>query len=241
MSNPFKKLKALIRPDTEYSPEQGTEDGTDPDKDRPNTSETDTPPNPKAPFMPALDSPEDTAHLNPVSQRVIAWLDERQWHYQHYEPAHDDELRCHHFVVGFKNDSYQWNCIIRIFEKNQLVSLVAIINSDLPAKYHVALMTALNQINTGLNIGSLDFNPKTGDIRARLGFDAEFSILSYRLLDSYLQGVSGLIDRAYDTIGFVLADDAPSNDPLTLWQEEESEPDHEDTPDDYFLVNHTLQ
>ncbi|MDO4426970.1 MAG: YbjN domain-containing protein [Moraxella sp.] len=224
MSNPFKKLKALIRPDTEA------------EEMRLNRSADDTP-TPQAEPTP---NPEDTAHLNPVSQRVIAWLDERQWHYQHYEPTLDDELRCHHFVVGFKNDSYQWNCIIRIFEKNQLVSLVAIINSDLPTKYHVALMTALNQINTGLNIGSLDFNPKTGDIRARLGFDAEFSLLSYRLLDSYLQGVAGLIDRAYDTIGFVLADDTPSNDPLTLWQEEFLDDDEHETKD-YFLVNHTLQ
>lgn len=214
----FKKLKSLV---------------TTNDNDSQAPQENDTPPkNDKA-----------LAHLSPITNRIKEWLDDNDWLYHHTPPEKDDDSRTHHIGLGFRDESdFGWNCLIIIQERNQLVSLNGKVDMDEPIdpEYFLPVFVMFSTINQSLSIGNLELSAKTGDLYARIGFDAEFTELSDRMLNSYLQGLSTLAKQAYEVATMVTTLHNPNDNALSIlknigWGDDETDDGK------YFVPTHIAQ
>lgn len=219
MANPFKKLKHLFV----LERENGRKAQTSPTI-APTTS----------------DKGVGVAHLSPISERIKSWIEAQDWRYQHYEPDEMDEFRVHHFVIGFRNDEFEWNCVIAVFEKSQLVNFQGVILREYSPDEYLSVMTAITQINYGLMLGNLDFDMATGSVRARIGFDGEFAILSNHALDSYMQGLVTLMERARAVIDSTLDETPPISTLGELLAQKDGKADT-DVPDGYVLLSEKSQ
>lgn len=143
---------------------------------------------------------QDIPHA--ISKRVGEWLDSHNWKYDHRTP--NDNGYTHHFLLRF-NDSIddvklQWNCIIRIHETTQLITLYGLPQMTIPKSHYLLVMSVINAVNYVLKFGSIEFNTTTGDLHAKVSFDAEFTDLSDKALASYLQACASITAKAYELI-----------------------------------------
>lgn len=185
------------------------------------------------------------AHLSPISGRIETWIKSHDWSYEHVPADDGDELRTHHFIIGFRDGrDFAWNCLIRVHEKNQLISLQGILPTDIDKKHYLPVIAMFSAVNCNLGIGSLEFDVTTGTVRTKLGFDGEFTTLSDHALNSYLQGLASLTEKAHELINDILQDPNPRQDLLTLLEEQgifstDTETDTAGNP--YFVPTHTAQ
>lgn len=187
------------------------------------------------------------AHLSPISERIEAWLNGHGWKYEHVLPEDDDELRTHHFLMGFRDENnYLWNCLIRVHEKNQLISFQGMPELEIEKKYYLPILAMLSAINCTIGIGNMELDVSRGMIQTKLGVDGEFTNLSDHALNSYLQGIASLTEKAYDLVSVILKDPNPEQDLLQLLrsqgafgEEDEIETDSAGNP--YFVPTHTAQ
>lgn len=224
----LKKLKSLVKTNT------------------PNTQEPtpkDTPPHNQTTPEP-ITNPH-FAHLSPITNRIKAWLDDNDWRYHHTPPDDDDASRTHHIGLGFRDDAdFGWNCLMVINEKNQLVSFHGKVDMDEPVQddYFLPLFILFHAINQSLSIGNLELNAKTGDLHARIGFDAEFTELSDRMLNTYIQALASLMHQAHEVATVVTTLYTPGDDALSIlknmgWGDD----DDSDDGKNYFIPTRTAQ
>lgn len=184
------------------------------------------------------------AHLSPISDRIRAWLDGNQWFYHHTPPDDDDSTRTHHIMLGFRDESdFSWNCLIVIHEKSQLVSFYG--NVDYPNKideaYFLPLFMVFSTINQSLSLGNLEFIAQTGDLRAKIGVDGEFTQLSDRMLGSYMQGLATLTKQAYEVAMMVTMTHTPGDDASSILASMGWEIDETEDEQGFFVPTHTPQ
>lgn len=175
----------------------------------------------------------NTAHLSPISMRVSEWMDERGWSYDHHAPSEGDEMRTHYFLTGFRDDKMIWTCIIKIYEKNQLMSFQGLLQEPVPEAYFLPVLARFAKMNSNVGIGSFELDLDNGIVRTKIGVDAEFTNLSDHALNCYMQGVASLTERMYDTIQ-ELFDEPPSADLSEILSNDGGEAD-------YFMVSGEVQ
>lgn len=145
---------------------------------------------------------QDDSH--PISRRIGEWVDSHNWKYDHRTPDDDSQLRTHRFLLRFNDNiddvKLQWNCIIRIHEKTQLITLYGLPQITIPRSHYLLVMSIISAVNYALGFGSIDFNITTGDLHAKVSFDAEFTDLSDKALASYLQACASITAKTYDLI-----------------------------------------
>lgn len=185
-----------------------------------------------------------TAHLSAISSRIQNWLDSQDWHYEHYPPDDDDDLRTHHFVMGFRDNDFHWSCIIRVHEKNQLITFQGLIPEPVATPYYLPIMAIFTATNYNLSIGSLEFDVNSGIARAKIGIDGEFSRLSDTALSCYLQGIAGLTEKAAELIAAILQDPNPNQNLVEVLMEQgilKAPNETIENDKSYFLIGETLQ
>ena len=149
------------------------------------------------------------SYLSSVTNTIEAWLNEQNWHYRRYDPHSDDEFRTHHLVTSFADTDFEWNCLFRINEKNQLISIIGILIVDVPTSHYLNLFAKISEASANINFGSIEFDLRTGDIRTKMYLDAEFTHLNDRVLGTFMQGLAGLTQHAHS-----LYQDAISQPPI---------------------------
>lgn len=189
-------------------------------------------------------------HLQPITNHLIEWVKLHDWNFTHHEPETDDKLRTHHIVIGFSgadDDDFAWNCVIRIAEKNQLVTMYGVLLDEVPETHHLNLLVAFNQINQSIHFGSVDFDLQTGNMRAKLSFDAEFTHLSMMMLNNYMQALVGLTEIAHRAIHHIHTTKPSQNFQHLLTEYGYHNPDDDsenpDLKDDgvYYMPTHLAQ
>lgn len=176
------------------------------------------------------------AHLHPISARIQAWLDEHDWRYYHVKPEADDILRTHLFILGFSHDGFDWRCIIRIYEKNQLVCLFGTLEDAVPKSHRLAVLVALSQASLNIGFGGFELDLDSGEVRTKLSLDAEFSQLNSHALDIYLYNLTGLVERMGELVEKVVDKPASPMQDDFLAQLQLLNIDGEDGVDDGFFV-----
>lgn len=159
-------------------------------------------------------------HLSPISQRIDEWLTKKDWRYEHIRPEKDDELRTHHFIIGFRDEDFFWNCLIIVHEKNQLISFQGALIEEIEPKYYLPIIAMFNALNFSLGIGSLDFDVISGSVRAKIGVDGEFFTLTDSAINCYFYNIASLTEKAWQTVQAVLQDPDPAQDFLAVLTEQ---------------------
>lgn len=177
-----------------------------------------------------------TAHLSPISVRISEWMNDRGWSYDHHDPSDDDEMRTHYFLTGFKDDKLTWTCIIKIYEKNQLMTFQGLLQDPIPKAYFLPVLASFAKINNNVGIGSFELDLDSGIVRVKIGVDAEFTNLSDHALNCYMQGIASLTERMYDTVQELL-DEPPSDN----WAEILKLDEREDSEGDFFMGSDRVQ
>lgn len=178
-----------------------------------------------------------TEHLSPVSQTITKWLEHHQWKYQHHTPNPEDELRTHYFVMGFRSDELEWNCVIRVYEKSQLINLQGVLLNEIDPAYYLTTLTAINLQNQSLTLGSLDLDMTAGVMRAKISFDGEFSLLSTQALDCYMQGLVSLLTRAKALFDGLMDNPSPAQTLDDITNDDLYPADLPEHDDGYFLAS----
>lgn len=108
----------------------------------------------------------------------------------------------------------------------------------------MAIITVFTAINCSIGIGSFELDVTTGTIRTKIGFDGEFTMLSDHALNSYLQGLASLTEKAYEIVNAILKDPDPHQNLLTLLQEQgafDSDIETDTAGNPYFVPTHIAQ
>ncbi len=179
----FHKLKKALTGNDDHQPSNDTSDSAQSPSDKLNARADD--------------------HLQPITNHIIEWVKLNDWHFTHHQPDADDKFRTHHIIIGFsgaEEDDFAWNCVIRVVEKNQLVTMYGVLLGEIDEAYHLNVLIAFNQINYSISFGSVEFDLQTGNVRAKLSFDAEFSHLTTLMLGNYMQALIGLTEMAHRTL-----------------------------------------
>lgn len=215
----FSKIKRLFQPQTK--PDEKTAPNDDAKKN---------------------DEAQAAAHLAPVSCRLKEWIEKQNWHYGYEKPDEDDPLRTHHFFLGFRDDGFYWNLVIRVYEKNQIITFQGVLPDPVEPPYFLPVMAAFTAANQTLSIGSLELDTTSGMVRAKVGIDGEFSLLSDVGLSCYMQGIVTLTEKAANLIAKITQDPNPSQDLQTVLKEQgvlEQDGDKDDG--DFFMASKAVQ
>lgn len=137
-------------------------------------------------------------YLRPITSTITQWLSGQNWHFQSHDPHPDDSFRTHHLTLTFGEKDYDWNCVFRINEKNQLVTIYGVLLLSVPKSHYLNALWHISQANHHTSFGGIELDLNSGDIRAKISFDAEFTHINERTLSIYMQGLSGLVELAFD-------------------------------------------
>ncbi len=246
---PIKKLQELIakiRDDEAKEQEQqeeehnetnnaNTSDDTDQDQDTKSDNDgTD---------HNSQDNEQAIRHLSPVSYRIKEWLDGKSWHYMHEKPDDDDDNE-HFFVMGFGGNDFSWHCVIRVQEGNKLVSMQGIIHEDIAPDYFASIMAEFSRINANISIGNVNLEPRTTTIYTKVGFDAEFTLMTERMLDSFMHMLFGLTQKANDVIQNMLENPNPNPNIAHILKEHQAnlkKQQEQDGDEVFFLIDDGVQ
>lgn len=174
-------------------------------------------------------------YLCPITTIIKQWLTDQEWHFQSHEPHADDSFRTHHLTLTFGEKNYDWNCVFRINEKNQLVTMYGVLLLSIPKSHYLNALWHISQLNYHTNFGNIELDLMTGDLRVKLSFDAEFTHINDRTLSIYTQGVSGLVDLAFDVYQNTL------NEPPLQHFDEVLDTADSETDDGFFVATATKQ
>lgn len=148
---------------------------------------------------PKKDKADELDHLNPISQVFSAWITQNEWTYQHFEPdERDDGTRLNVFVVNFGGGQFDWKLVVQILEKPQLISMFGIIDETVPKEYRLATAVLLAERARHLFFGDIELDLSTGDLRAKVYFDGEFTKLSSRMLDTQIGQLFRLTELCWE-------------------------------------------
>ncbi len=186
-----------------------------------------------------------TRHLSPVSYRIKEWLDSKDWRYMHEKPDDDDDSGEHFFVLGFGSDDFSWHCIIRVQESNQLVSMQGIVHEDIPSDYVASIVAEFSRINANISIGSINLEPRTATVYTKVGFDAEFALLSDKMLNSYIHMLFALTEKTNDVVQSLLENPNPNPNIAHILKEQQKtlkkQNEQDETDDTFFLLDDGVQ
>lgn len=149
-------------------------------------------------------------HQYPITLRIMDWLTSHGWKYEHRPYEGDDSVRVHHIVLGFADHEHEWTCIFRINEINRLVTIFGALDEPVPSSHFAPLIMAMMGANRNISFGNIELDMSDGEVRAKVGFDAEFTSLSDHALSCHMQAVASLVELCRGLVQAVLADDAPS-------------------------------
>lgn len=184
---------------------------------------------------------DDIAHQRAVTKRLITWLDENNLKYS-YQESEDDEA-VYFLMLGFVgDDDYEWNCVFRINERNKLVNIYGIIPFVIPQDYYAEALAILANINQRINFGNVELDLQDGEVRFKTFFDAEFTTLSSRNIDSYVHGTSIFTKLAFDTMSDLLSRPArQSFDEILASLHNDNQTENDNTDSDFIVPSQAIQ
>ena len=150
----------------------------------------------------------DTQYLYPITTRIMSWLDETSWRYEHRPLGQDS--RVHYLVLGFADKGHEWDCVFRICEKSQVVVILGILRDSIPVSHYASVLMAIAKVNSTINYGHLELDPTCGDVQVKLTFDTEFTHITNHMLNCHIQVVAAMTELARGVVKEIMQDDNPS-------------------------------
>lgn len=116
----------------------------------------------------------------------------------------------HHFSMQVSDGDREWGCLLRFFEKEQLLAVYSIFSFTVPASHRGEMLAVIAYLNYDLVVGNLELDVYDGELRFKTSLDLEVTGLSHEVLVYLLQSNFAVTSRLYDTLAEVMAKSTPA-------------------------------
>lgn len=165
------------------------------------------------------DTPENSTHNTPITADDIdVMLASMGYQFSYHPPKifdnaennNGDDRPTHHFAMQVSDGEREWGCLLRFFEREQLLAVYSIFPFSVPDTHRGEMLAVLAYLNYDLVIGNLELDVHDGEVRFKTSLDLEVTGLSELVLSYLLQSNFSVTSRLHDTLLAVVAKSAPA-------------------------------
>ena len=134
----------------------------------------------------------------PIVDYLKQYFDDKEWHYNHYQPKIRDSQKSHYLSLRMRNKRLDCGYLFRVQERNKLLAVYGILPFLIPESHQSAAMLLMTQINYDMVIGNLEMDVNDGEIRYKNAIDIEAVGLDDDILEHLLQSIIAMTTVAHE-------------------------------------------
>ena len=148
----------------------------------------------------------------PIVDYLKQYFDDKEWHYNHYQPKIRDSQKSHYLSLRMRNKRLDCGYLFRIQERNKLLAVYGILPFLIPESHQSAAMLLMTQINYDMVIGNLEMDVNDGEIRYKNAIDIEAVGLDDDILEHLLQSIIAMTTVAHEIFSDLVNNQNPAEE-----------------------------
>jgi hypothetical protein len=148
----------------------------------------------------------------PIVDYLKQYFDDKEWHYNHYQPKIRDSQKSHYLSLRMRNKQLDCGYLFRVQEKTKLLAVYGILPFLIPESHQSAAMLLITQINYDMMIGNLEMDVDDGEIRYKNAIDIEAVGLDDDILEHLLQSIIAMTTVAYEIFSDLVNNQYPAEE-----------------------------
>ena len=148
----------------------------------------------------------------PIVDYLKQYFDDKDWHYNHYQPKIRDSQKSHYLSLRMRNKRLDCGYLFRVQERNKLLAVYGILPFLIPESHQSAAMLLMTQINYDMVIGNLEMDVNDGEIRYKNAIDIEAVGLDDDILEHLLQSIIAMTTVAHEIFSDLVNNQNPAEE-----------------------------
>ena len=148
----------------------------------------------------------------PIVDYLKQYFDDKEWHYNHYQPKIRDSQKSHYLSLRMRNKRLDCGYLFRVQERNKLLAVYGILPFLIPESHQSAAMLLMTQINYDMVIGNLEMDVNDGEIRYKNAIDIEAVGLDDDILEHLLQSIIAMTTVAHEIFSDLVNNQYPAEE-----------------------------
>ena len=148
----------------------------------------------------------------PIVDYLKQYFDDKEWHYNHYQPKIRDSQKSHYLSLRMRNKRLDCGYLFRVQERNKLLAVYGILPFLIPESHQSAAMLLMTQINYDMVIGNLEMDVNDGEIRYKNAIDIEAVGLDDDILEHLLQSIVAMTTVAHEIFSDLVNNQYPAEE-----------------------------
>jgi hypothetical protein len=148
----------------------------------------------------------------PIIDYLKQYFDDKEWHYNHYQPKIRDSQKSHYLSLRMRNKQLDCGYLFRVQEKTKLLAVYGILPFLIPESHQSAAMLLITQINYDMMIGNLEMDVDDGEIRYKNAIDIEAVGLDDDILEHLLQSIIAMTTVAHEIFSDLVNNQYPAEE-----------------------------
>lgn len=148
----------------------------------------------------------------PIVDYLKQYFDDKEWHYNHYQPKIRDSQKSHYLSLRMRNKQLDCGYLFRVQEKTKLLAVYGILPFLIPESHQSAAMLLITQINYDMMIGNLEMDVDDGEIRYKNAIDIEAVGLDDDILEHLLQSIIAMTTVAHEIFSDLVNNQYPAEE-----------------------------
>lgn len=148
----------------------------------------------------------------PIVDYLKQYFDDKEWHYNHYQPKIRDSQKSHYLSLRMRNKRLDCGYLFRVQERNKLLAVYGILPFLIPESHQSAAMLLMTQINYDMVIGNLEMDVNDGEIRYKNAIDIEAVGLDDDILEHLLQSIVAMTTVAHEIFSDLVNNQNPAEE-----------------------------
>ena len=148
----------------------------------------------------------------PIVDYLKQYFDDKEWHYNHYQPKIRDSQKSHYLSLRMRNKRLDCGYLFRVQERNKLLAVYGILPFLIPESHQSAAMLLMTQINYDVVIGNLEMDVNDGEIRYKNAIDIEAVGLDDDILEHLLQSIVAMTTVAHEIFSDLVNNQNPAEE-----------------------------
>ena len=148
----------------------------------------------------------------PIVDYLKQYFDDKEWHYNHYQPKIRDSQKSHYLSLRMRNKRLDCGYLFRVQEKNKLLAVYGILPFLIPESHQSAAMLLITQINYDMMVGNLEMDINDGEIRYKNAIDVEAVGLDDDILEHLLQSIIAMTTVAHEIFSDLVNNQYPAEE-----------------------------
>ena len=148
----------------------------------------------------------------PIVDYLKQYFDDKEWHYNHYQPKIRDSQKSHYLSLRMRNKRLDCGYLFRVQERNKLLAVYGILPFLIPESHQSAAILLITQINYDMVIGNLEMDVNDGEIRYKNAIDIEAVGLDDDILEHLLQSIIAMTTVAHEIFSDLVNNQNPAEE-----------------------------